>query len=470
MTKKATFCPCSMQSRQMSSSQIATALRPFYFFVHPDLFGKYPSERAVNESSLQSLSSFIETVKSEKPHSATTLTFYLKPQPSERCLKSVRIRLNENDVQKTVSSILSSCNLPTTYVDNLTRNEKYPGPGFKRKMNYSFEDNDEDIMNSMAYAIRQTLDNQLLHDWLKKNISKSQERLKKCEPVKEEITRLRSEISAGLGIAKLILDCGWNIRHYRGCLASFQNLAHHHPKEMKVLKGRTLVFGSHTGISFDGHVLLNSGEVRHNWLDFIKNIPKEDAVLLTLPSFERSVSRVLRDIKLVRRKFQPKTMAKQYENNLRRLTTTLSDHQGRYGFPKDWPESLSNYELVVETEAGPLMVSPTGQFIVPSSCPSTLLVNFITDNLDEAKRLNKHYQSHKHIEKDLEKKCVDEFELSDISKDDNISPDLMINCCSRLLRNKESLKYLLEGSHLYVANYYSIMSDGQICIPWNWKL
>ena len=42
-------------------------------------------------------------------------------------------------------------------------------------------------------------------------------------------------------------------------------------------------------------------------------------------------------------------MAKQYENNLRRLTTTLGDHQGRYGFPKDWPESLSNYELVVET-------------------------------------------------------------------------------------------------------------------------
>lgn len=195
----------------MSSSQIATALRPFYFFVHPDLFGKYPSERvssfwhrfenffwhqnlwqclkfsqAVNESSLQSLSSFIETVKSEKPQMATTLTFYLKPQPSESnyfnlfipslswtvfnsvCivfvvrLKYVRIRLNENDVQKTVSSILSSCNLPTTYVDNLTKSEKYPGPGFKRKMNYSFEDNNEDVMKNMEYAIRQTLDNQLL--------------------------------------------------------------------------------------------------------------------------------------------------------------------------------------------------------------------------------------------------------------------------------------------------------------------
>jgi hypothetical protein len=49
------------------------------------------------------------------------------------------------------------------------------------------------------------------------------------------------------------------------------------------------------------------------------------------------------------RKFQPKVMAKQYENQLRRLITSLSDHQGRIGYPKDWPVSLSNFELVVET-------------------------------------------------------------------------------------------------------------------------
>lgn len=42
-------------------------------------------------------------------------------------------------------------------------------------------------------------------------------------------------------------------------------------------------------------------------------------------------------------------MVKQYENNLRRLTTSLSDCQGKGGYPKHWPSSLSNYELVVET-------------------------------------------------------------------------------------------------------------------------
>lgn len=37
------------------------------------------------------------------------------------------------------------------------------------------------------------------------------------------------------------------------------------------------------------------------------------------------------------------------------------------------------------------MLSPTGQFIVPSSCPGFLLVNFITENLNEAAKRLAHY-------------------------------------------------------------------------------
>lgn len=31
--------------------------------------------------------------------------------------------------------------------------------------------------------------------------------------------------------------------------------------------GRVVVFAPFTGLSLDGHIMLNSGEVRHNWLD-----------------------------------------------------------------------------------------------------------------------------------------------------------------------------------------------------------
>ena len=43
--------------------------------------------------------------------------------------------------------------------------------------------------------------------------------------------------------------------------------------------------------------------------------------------------------------------------------------------------------------AGPLMLSPTGQIIAPSSCPPWLLVNFITENMEEAWHRIKAYES-----------------------------------------------------------------------------
>lgn len=45
------------------------------------------------------------------------------------------------------------------------------------------------------------------------------------------------------------------------------------------------------------------------------------------------------------------------------------------------------------SEAGPLMISPTGQIIIPSTCPGSLLIDFITTNLEEAAEKQRIYQS-----------------------------------------------------------------------------
>lgn len=36
---------CIIQSRTLSGADAINALRPFYFAVHPDFFGKHPKER-----------------------------------------------------------------------------------------------------------------------------------------------------------------------------------------------------------------------------------------------------------------------------------------------------------------------------------------------------------------------------------------------------------------------------------------
>lgn len=101
--------------------------------------------------------------------------------------------------------------------------------------------------------------------------------------------------------------------------------------------------------------------------------------------YENTLSQVLRNIKIARRKYMPKTLAESYSGHLSRIITTVLDYLGnRNKFPESWPDSLSDFELVVESESGPLMVNPTGQLIVPSTCPGFLLVDFITKNLETA--------------------------------------------------------------------------------------
>jgi len=474
----------SLVCRYLTSGEVSTALRPFYFTVHPDLFGQFPQERAVNENSLKTLSSVLESLQQKKPQRPVTLRFYLKPQgaaTSRESLKSVNISLEEQDLTKTLTVILSTCNLPTTYVDNiLSKTPKATQYSSFRDHVYNYTQRADRNYDEYNYTHDSRIKRperkpkppkefQTLTGWLEENEAEAREKLAAVQPVRDEVTKLQDQACRTLGLAEVTSDCGWNIAHFRGCLMSFLSLANQHREHMDVLRGRALVFSRDTGVSMKGQVLLNSGEVRQHWLDFIKNLPNEDKVLLRLPTFEKAASKVLRDIRVVRRKYQPKTMAAEYEKNLKRLTTSLGDHQGRRGYPKTWPESLSNYEIVVETEAGPLMVSPTGQFIVPASCPSFLLVNFISDNLDHAARLLHHYRSHKHIEKELHKQCLVELGLAALNKDDSVTPDLMTSCLRRLLEHRNQLTFLKQ-TRLHITNYYSVMSDGQICIPWDFKL
>lgn len=100
-----------------------------------------------------------------------------------------------------------------------------------------------------------------------KHINEAHVKLEACRPMREEVEKLQKVLCNDLGLKHIIWDCGWNIAHYRGCLLAFQALAKHHPEPMEVLRNRTLVFANDTGISLEGNVMLNSGEVRHNWLD-----------------------------------------------------------------------------------------------------------------------------------------------------------------------------------------------------------
>ena len=132
-----------------------------------------------------------------------------------------------------------------------------------------------------------------------------------------------------------------------------------------------------------------------------------------------------------------------------------------------WPEDMSSYQISVEGDSSALMLTPDGVFVLPSSTPGFLIVEFLTGGLHEASRRMLEAKSVKSEETNLIFRCINELGLIQLDRDDMISPQQMIFCCSRLLKAASRIRFLTHGNHLVVARYYMVRSDGVICIPWD---
>ncbi|XP_054731827.1 T-cell activation inhibitor, mitochondrial [Anastrepha obliqua] len=467
------------------STELTNALRPFYFAVHPDFFGQHPMQRNVNENSLKLLSAHMESLYERKYQSlyeTKTLQFYIRDgnASSRDTFKLIKVTLDRstNDPKLVVQRLLELCNLPTDYVKSIksmpvtaATSATATAAGFANAAS-SFKAGTDYNYGSQFSAFESAFYNtkkeqkKTLDSWLKKNAPLAKLRTAELDDLKEEVKKLQQAVTKRLDLRDIRYDCGWNYEHFRGCLKSLERMTDLHGDDMGALKNRILVFAPFTGVSLEGHIMLFTGDVLTSWIDFIKNIPKHDEFLKRVPFYENTLSQVLRNIKIGRRKFMPKQQAREYAAHLIKVTTTLGDYLTVNKFPKSWPPTLENYEIVIESEAGPLMVNPTGQLIAPATCPGFMLIDFITANLDIAKERTEKYQTQKTIERKLNAQCIQQLRLQTLTKDDSVTPDKMIETMNKLLTyNDKRFREL----NLHITNYYSVLTDGIVCIPWDFE-
>lgn len=357
---------------------------------------------------MQRLSAHLEALTQHRLLDTTpnTLPFYVRAQDTEKkgTFRLVNVPLERSlDAKKVIKRILEACKLATEQVDKLQtdfeniyyaqqaqrmgkqktqRRQSSNDSGFKKYDEFDGTSSDEfDLFENRAKKQREET---TLDSFIRKNRVEAIKRADAKVLLTVEVNKLRDELSQKLRLKEMIYDCGWNLEHFRGCLKALERLYELHSTEMYNLKERTVVFASFTGVSLEGNVMLFTGDVPTNWLELVKNLPKHDVYLTKIPAYEYALSQVLLKIRVGRRKFMPKAQAAAYTSHLRKVTTSLLDYLSLRKYPATWPDTLSNYELVVESEAGPLMISPTGQLIVPATHPGPLLVDFITNHLDEA--------------------------------------------------------------------------------------
>lgn len=73
-------------------------------------------------------------------------------------------------------------------------------------------------------------------------------------------------------------------------------------------------------------------------------------------------------------------------------------------------------------------------------------------------------------EQKLHMLCMSELGLGALEKDDNITPNFMVHCCEQLLENASLFGSNLRDLRLRISHYYSILEDGEMCIPWDFKI
>lgn len=113
-------------------------------------------------------------------------------------------------------------------------------------------DSAEEPWSEDTFRTKGEVQDETLFGWVIRNSKEAENRSRACQPVRDEISRLQEILCQSLHLESLKWACGWGTSHFRGCLHSLQALVTHHPEEMKALEGRTLIFGSESGVSLQG--------------------------------------------------------------------------------------------------------------------------------------------------------------------------------------------------------------------------
>lgn len=103
--------------------------------------------------------------------------------------------------------------------------------------------------------------------WISANIEIAHKRAEALQGIRNEVEKLEKSIVKSIKLKSIQYDCTWNVEHIRGCLKSLDRISKMHENDMKILEGRTIVFAQASGVSLEGHVMLFTGDVQHNWLD-----------------------------------------------------------------------------------------------------------------------------------------------------------------------------------------------------------
>lgn len=205
------------QIRRITSSQLQTSLRPFFFLCHPDLFMKHPEQRAINEHSLQILSAHIEQLKRGYYVAAQpSLPFYLRDtKDKSNPIRLVTVPLSDRDTKDFVLNVLRKCDLDTAYVQSIPDSPKKSASYYQQQqqqssgnvnVKYKVDDNEQQFSEEydlFQFKVRKAKEDETLEKFIKKNLDLATIRTMALEALREEVHKLKNELEKKLELKEI---------------------------------------------------------------------------------------------------------------------------------------------------------------------------------------------------------------------------------------------------------------------------
>ncbi|XP_033113130.1 T-cell activation inhibitor, mitochondrial-like [Anneissia japonica] len=472
--------------RYLTASQASEALRPFFFAVHPDFFGQHPKERAVNEASLQKLSSYLECLFSANNASPTTVKFYLRDplQDSKKAVQRandvsvgfevVTIKLVSRDVQSTVSQILNTCQLDTDHLKSLVKRFAHQSQAFPRPVKWDpsyYAYTNKQIPKDASSPARCKVVNKTLGSWLVKNRQRALKRLEKSQFIREEAEALRLDLCSSYHLCDVRWESDWNIGAFRMSLSSVRKILLENPTYASYIKGKELIFSSITGVCKEGFIVLSNEAVPQYWSQVLEHLPKTLQLMDGLSSMEEEVSCYLGNIIISREKYFHRITIENYTLLLQKLISSLNSyHSSRRRWKEGRvipPNSMQQLKLVIEGTIGHVALLRSGRFVLPASTQPQEAISFLLKNKTKSWERLKNYPRLQADRKRLVAQCMKNYSLKSLEVDLSLTEEQANECLNKLIDSQLRLPVSMQDLRLRISRYYSVLRDGEVCIPWN---
>jgi len=131
--------------------------------------------------------------------------------------------------------------------------------------------------------------------------------------------------------------------------------------------------------------------------------------------------------------------------------------------------SWKNFSLFINPFSSEPSLTNSGIFQINSYDATMDILDFMINNRNKAEETKKFYEKQVEKEDNLLKNVQKQFNLTDILINRRIKKSEIIQCCQRLLNERQYFLNLLTKCRLKIDKNYNLAQNGTISIPWDWS-